>query len=546
MTTSTVTVRNFNSAFVEQINQNFASIDAALTNVQTNVASLADLKALSATSGVVVSQYRSTAGDGGGGVWAWRSGNQSTNVTSDSRSGLWAAPDSDTTGASGAWQRIYSGDVNARWFGAVGDGTTDNYAILNSASAAIVAQGGGVLYLPPAGAAYKITNTVALGNGVKLKGAGTIVYPGDTATNAQWTAQGTWINPTHTSNTAVKLNGHGSAIEGINFIHTQTAPSGSFTPTTYGWCIEVIATLASVENIRIINASHGIWWHYTTGSGGGTNCRMRDVIISAFSTRLKTTCVNDSMYWQNIRLRGLWYESDSNVVAYIRANTIGWDCGYTDNLLADGIEFFEDRGITFTDETCLSITHSLYNATLTNIIFNLTQRSMQVASTSTTVRATWSNVVAQQGDAFGTTYSDTIFALASDNVTMTFESMTILDAGGIVLTLGNGTGGRVHIGHLIVNNYSRILAGQVAFSAGAGATIAVGSIGRFVKTGGSGAKWSGSGTYQLPVSTDVNENLTVVGTLQLGSTYAAGAPAATGYVTLKDSTGTTYKVLVST
>lgn len=34
--------------------------------------------------------------------------------------------------------------------------------------------------------------------------------------------------------------------------------------------------------------------------------------------------------------------------------------------------------------------------------------------------------------------------------------------------------------------------------------------------------------------------------LFLGNAYVAGAPAATGYVTLRDSTGTTYKVLVST
>jgi hypothetical protein len=34
--------------------------------------------------------------------------------------------------------------------------------------------------------------------------------------------------------------------------------------------------------------------------------------------------------------------------------------------------------------------------------------------------------------------------------------------------------------------------------------------------------------------------------LQLSNAYVAGAPAATGYVTIKDSSGTTYKVLVST
>jgi hypothetical protein len=41
-------------------------------------------------------------------------------------------------------------------------------------------------------------------------------------------------------------------------------------------------------------------------------------------------------------------------------------------------------------------------------------------------------------------------------------------------------------------------------------------------------------------------NLTVSGTVQLGNAYVAGAPTATGYVTIKDSAGNTYKVLVGT
>jgi hypothetical protein len=40
--------------------------------------------------------------------------------------------------------------------------------------------------------------------------------------------------------------------------------------------------------------------------------------------------------------------------------------------------------------------------------------------------------------------------------------------------------------------------------------------------------------------------LTLGGPLKLANAYVAGAPAATGYVTIQDSSGTTYKVLVST
>lgn len=54
---------------------------------------------------------------------------------------------------------------------------------------------------------------------------------------------------------------------------------------------------------------------------------------------------------------------------------------------------------------------------------------------------------------------------------------------------------------------------------------------------------SGVGTFS---SITVSGTTILTGALTLGNAYVGGAPAATGYVTLKDNTGTTYKVLVST
>ena len=45
---------------------------------------------------------------------------------------------------------------------------------------------------------------------------------------------------------------------------------------------------------------------------------------------------------------------------------------------------------------------------------------------------------------------------------------------------------------------------------------------------------------------DSSQRTILSGPLRLANAYAAGAPAATGYVTIQDSSGTTYKVLVST
>jgi hypothetical protein len=51
-------------------------------------------------------------------------------------------------------------------------------------------------------------------------------------------------------------------------------------------------------------------------------------------------------------------------------------------------------------------------------------------------------------------------------------------------------------------------------------------------------------TGEITVSN--NFTLSSGASLQLGNTYVAGAPTATGYVTIKDSAGNTYKVLVGT
>jgi hypothetical protein len=45
------------------------------------------------------------------------------------------------------------------------------------------------------------------------------------------------------------------------------------------------------------------------------------------------------------------------------------------------------------------------------------------------------------------------------------------------------------------------------------------------------------------VTIDASGNVTLLaGVLQLGNAYVAGAPTATGYIVIKDSTGTSYKI----
>lgn len=71
------------------------------------------------------------------GHFRWTTGSQSGNVTADTKQGIWVAPSSDATGASGAWQRIYSGSIFADWFIEPGDSddTDGIQAALDYASA---------------------------------------------------------------------------------------------------------------------------------------------------------------------------------------------------------------------------------------------------------------------------------------------------------------------------------------------------------------------------------------------------------------------------
>lgn len=67
------------------------------------------------------------------GKFIFSTANLSSQVAADPRQGVYVAPASDTDGSSGAWVRVTSGVGLAEWFGAVGDGTTDDKAAIQAA-----------------------------------------------------------------------------------------------------------------------------------------------------------------------------------------------------------------------------------------------------------------------------------------------------------------------------------------------------------------------------------------------------------------------------
>ena len=131
----------------------------------TTVVSLAALKALTTRPLTVIMQYRTTLNDQGGGIFRWESGSSTT-------------PDDvfviqPTSGPSGRYKRIYNGEINVRWFGAIGNGSNDDTvglqtAVNYAANLATI----GTLYFPSG--QYVITSpiTVPLNKSVFFRGEG--------------------------------------------------------------------------------------------------------------------------------------------------------------------------------------------------------------------------------------------------------------------------------------------------------------------------------------------------------------------------------------
>lgn len=111
---------------------------------------LADLRESDTTKQKLI--YRkgtASAGDGTEGWFTWDPSDLSTEVAADTQAGIYVAPNSDLTGASGAWVRVRdSEDFNVRWFGADSTGATDATAAINAAIVALNAAGRGTLHLP--------------------------------------------------------------------------------------------------------------------------------------------------------------------------------------------------------------------------------------------------------------------------------------------------------------------------------------------------------------------------------------------------------------
>ncbi len=101
-----------------------------LDKAATGLASISDLATVNPD--FFQSVYLSEAGREG--QFVWNGGNLSSQVASDPLEGMYVPPDTDTTGASGAWVRVIEGPILASWWGLkAGASASVNNAALSAA-----------------------------------------------------------------------------------------------------------------------------------------------------------------------------------------------------------------------------------------------------------------------------------------------------------------------------------------------------------------------------------------------------------------------------
>lgn len=320
-----------------------AAAEAAAENVSRSVDTIASLKLITGsgilTTVINVAGYYAT-GDGGGGQFWWDSASTAT----DNGGTIIQA----TGVVTGRWKRIYSGDINAAWFGLVSDGTTDNYTAL--AAASLLAMGG-ALHIPAGN--YWIGNTLSVYSKTTYYGDGennTIIT--QNSVNAPILASTGYLtgaSPTGNcvirdmriiggtsagaGNHGIVLRDYYSTIEGLRVINTGGDSIHVTTRTSGG--VEVGGTL--VEN-RIINVNLTDPAGYGIYAGEYDNNKLTDgfiqnVTINASATTTDGIFIGSSAGWildgihvygtplQNgIRIANAFHTNASNI--YIESFTL--------------------------------------------------------------------------------------------------------------------------------------------------------------------------------------------------------------------------------
>jgi hypothetical protein len=341
---------------------------------------------------------------------------------------------------------------------------TDNSTVIGNAITAAHNAGGGQVSLSALGKPCLINSGLSLSSGVTLAGIPVKNFPGTNATPQQWGANGTWLQSIDFTNPAITIINHGSTVSGVNFVHAQPIPGGSWQPVPYPYDISAASNLSRIEHIVDVAGTNGISVVFNGATGGGTDNIISDVLLGTSMIGVHIDGVNDTMDLNFVQVRNLFYNTTASVSTFLSNNLIGADIWYFDNSHIKKYQCFQCfAGMMFTNDTTLGNTHSMVSGYLDDLQFNLVRAAM-VVTDNATVGAEVVNSAAQSLSGL----TDPLYNLASDNVTLDFSTFSEATAGGAVMVLGNGVSGTVTMG---ASRFKSWGSGINALTANAGATI---------------------------------------------------------------------------
>ena len=279
------------------------------------------------------------------GLFVFDPANLSAKVSSDPAQGIYVAPATAPTGASGAWVRKFSGGVDVRWFGAKGDGATNDGAAFLAALAYLKSQatvgygyskGSSQLFVP-SGVYFLGTNTLDISHSLTMYGEG---QRASGSSVLRWTAGTTGIR-SQAVNT-VGANGYNAAwtdySAGNGSIIRNLALEGGYAGVeSEAHGIHMRSTL-SISDVYINGfPGDGIFSRAAAGSGGADegnangftvdrvtvqNCRNGLYVDSADTNAGVVTVLNAS----GNRKWGIWDSSFlGNTYVGCHAAANGWD-----------------------------------------------------------------------------------------------------------------------------------------------------------------------------------------------------------------------------
>lgn len=173
---------------------------------------------------VVVARGRSAAGDGGGGTFRY-----SAASTQTVDGGLVFQP----TAGSGrlfreGWTVLgFNGKLNVRWFGALGNGSADDYPACNSALLAAIEFGGGTVYFPQGD--FPLSATLTQGNALVP-----IYYEGAGPSFQGQAGIGTIVRGTHTNGAVIARSYFGGGISRMTIDSSTARRTSSYVALNCG------------------------------------------------------------------------------------------------------------------------------------------------------------------------------------------------------------------------------------------------------------------------------------------------------------------------